>query len=94
APGRPETLQGEVRDALKIAEDAMPQIILKMIDRAQGVEECPANVRQAAAEYLCDRIYGKANQPLSGDKTNPLTIILNPARYDDGKSVGKSEWSE
>ena len=64
--GRPKSLASQVRDALSVAEDAMPTIIAAMIRRANGEEECPAAVRQAAAEYLCDRIYGRPNQPLSG----------------------------
>jgi len=81
--GRRKTLTGEVRDALKIAEDAMPDIIDSMIKRAKGEEECPVAVRQAAAEYLCDRIYGKPNQPLSGN--GKLFEIL--VRWDGNRSI-------
>jgi hypothetical protein len=63
--GCKKTLKGEVKDALKIAEDAMPKLIQNMIDDAQN-PEINANVRQQCREYLIDRIYGKANQPLSG----------------------------
>ena len=68
--GRPKSIAGKVRDALQIAQDAMPQLIQAMISRAQGIEpdgtSVPMAVRQAATEYLCDRIYGKPNQPLTG----------------------------
>ena len=76
--GRPKTVAGEVRDALQIAADAMPEIIIAMIERAQS-PSTPANVRQAAAEYLCDRIYGRANQPLSnrdGTALRSFTFML------------------
>jgi hypothetical protein len=79
--GRKKTVTGEVKDALKLAEDAMPEIIGKMIDRATGKEKCLAGVQQAAAEYLIDRIYGKANQPISSNQ--PWEIIVT---Y--GKSTG------
>lgn len=71
--GRPRELKRQVIDALKIAQDAMPQIIADMITRAQD-KDVPHNVRQAAAEYLIDRIYGKANQPLSGKDGAPLPV--------------------
>ncbi len=72
--GAKKTLKGKVRDALQIAEDAMPQIILGMIARANGGEDCPAAVRQAASEYLCDRIYGKPNLPLTGANGEPIKV--------------------
>ncbi len=80
--GRPKTLRGEVRDALKIAQDAMPRIILAMIARTTD-PSVPVNVRQAASEYLCDRIYGRANQPLSnkdGSKLQSFAFVL-PAGF-------------
>ena len=64
--GRPKSLSGKVKDALAIAEDAMPRIIAAMLRTADGQDDSPAAVRQAAREYLCNRIYGKPNQPLSG----------------------------
>uniref|UniRef100_A0A6H1ZYN0 Uncharacterized protein n=1 Tax=viral metagenome TaxID=1070528 RepID=A0A6H1ZYN0_9ZZZZ len=74
--GRKKTLGGEVRDALAIAEDAMPDILKAMIETATGRDNAPANVRQAAREYLIDRIYGKANQPLVGrNEADPIRII-------------------
>lgn len=77
--GRPKSIAGEVRSALELAEKAMPTIIESMIRRATGEESCDARTRQAAAEYLCDRIYGKANQPISNAGRTPLqsfTFVL------------------
>lgn len=59
--GRKKTIAGKVRDALAIAEDAMPEIIEQMIARAKNPEDKES---QRAAEYLIDRIYGKARQAL------------------------------
>jgi len=61
--GAPKSLATEVKDALKDAEDAMPDIYRVMIARATDPADKDS---QRAAEYLSDRIYGKANQPLSG----------------------------
>ena len=80
--GAPKSLTTEVKDALRIAEDAMPNIIRDMIDRAQD-KTVPCAVRQAAAEYLCDRIYGRPNQPLSnkdGTKLTSFAFVL-PAGF-------------
>ncbi len=63
--GAPHSLTTQVKDALQLAKDAMPQLILDMIRDAQD-ETASIRDRQACREYLCDRIYGKANQPLSG----------------------------
>jgi hypothetical protein len=68
--GRPKSLKGQVLDALCIAEDAMPRLIKDMIRDAEDAT-VSVHVRQQCREYLCDRIYGKPNQPLSGG----LTII-------------------
>ena len=62
--GAPKTIIGEVRDALSIAADAMPEIIQVMITRARNPNDRDC---QRAGEYLADRIYGKPNQPLSGN---------------------------
>jgi hypothetical protein len=64
--GRPKSIKKEFKDALSLAQDAAPDLIRAMIVTAMGEDDSPANVRQAAREYLIDRIYGKANQPLSG----------------------------
>ena len=58
--GRKPTMRTEVKNALEYAKDAMPEIISGMIERALDGD-------QKAAEYLTDRIYGKANQPMTGD---------------------------
>ena len=79
--GIQKSLKGEVRDALKLAEDAMPAIIADMISRATDLE-VNANVRQQAAEYLIDRIYGKANQPLSSNA--PWEIIVTYSKKTGG----------
>lgn len=71
--GRPKHIATQVRDALKLAEDAMPQILNDMIARTKD-PEVPHNVRQQASEYLIDRIYGKANQPISSNA--PWEIIV------------------
>lgn len=65
--GRPKTMRREVKDALKIAEDAMPDIITKMTHMAKG-----GNIQ--AATYLADRIYGKASQPIVGERGKPIII--------------------
>ncbi len=78
--GRRQTIATEVKNALKIAEDAMPEIIFDMIERTKD-PDVPVAVRQAAAEYLCDRIYGKANQPLSSGEGRglPTFAFIIPA---------------
>ena len=73
--GHPKSLKGQVKDALKLAEDAMPDIIASMIERATGRDPfCDVKTEQAASEYLIDRIYGKANQPLSSN--SPWEILI------------------
>ena len=64
--GRPKTIKGQVKDALKLAEDAMPAIIEEMIKRAQNPldKDC-----QRASEYLMDRVYGKASLPIVSSGT-------------------------
>ncbi len=71
--GAPKTIIGEVKDALKMAENAMPEIFLSMIQRARDSNDPQA---QRAAEYLADRIYGKPNQPLTGMGGKALEIIV------------------
>src|SRR4030042_6466853 len=69
--GRPKTVKGLTRDALALAEDSMPKIIQGMIkDALDG--KIPPNVRQQCREYLIDRIYGKANQPISNAGKPPI----------------------
>jgi hypothetical protein len=65
--GRKKSIAGEVKDALSLAQDAMPDIIRQMIKRAKGGVECPVNVQQQAAEFLFEYIYGKAKQPIAGE---------------------------
>ncbi len=94
-PGCKKTIAGEVKDALKIAEDAMPEIIQSMIDRAKGIVDCPVAVSQAAAEYLCDRIYGKANQPLEhkgniGIEVDAREKLISLITYANAR-IGKAE---
>ena len=74
--GRPKTIKGQVKDALKIAEDAMPEIIKSMIARATGEEECPKNVQQAAAEYLIERIYGKVPQAIEATGKDGGAVLI------------------
>jgi len=88
-PGRPKTIAGKVRDALAIAEDAMPRIIASMIRTADGQDDSPAAVRQAAREYLIDRIYGKPNQPLSG--SGAFTLLVKEWQDNDkGPAEGQT----
>ncbi len=72
--GAKKTIVGQVKDALKVAEDAMPQIIESMIRDALD-ESVPRHVRQQCREYLIDRIYGKANQPITS-KGDPIATFL------------------
>ena len=72
--GHPKTIKRQVKDALQLAEDAMPDIIQAMILTATGKDGAPIAVVQATREYLCDRIYGRPNQPLSG--RGALTLII------------------
>ena len=74
--GRKRTIKREVKDALSLAQDALPSIILSMIERAQGKNNESAQVQQAASEYLCDRIYGRPNQPLSNASKTPLASFI------------------
>ena len=80
--GHPKTPKRQVKDALKIAEDAMPDIIEGMILRAKMPLICPhcqqvillAGGDQRAGEYLADRIYGKPSLPITGDSSKPIVI--------------------
>ncbi len=70
--GAKKCLSTEIKDALKLAEDALPDIIAVMIKKALAGDT-------RAGEYLCDRIYGKPNQPLSnkdGSKLQSFTFAL------------------
>jgi len=79
--GRPKEFKTQVKDALKLAEDAMPDIIASMIDRATGRDpDCDVKTRQAASEYLIDRIYGKANQPLTHNAEPKFVELLSRLR--------------
>ena len=73
--GAPKSLTTEIKDALQLAQDALPDIIEGMIKRAKDPldRDC-----QRAGEYLCDRIYGKPNQPLSGvgDHVSIATFVF------------------
>jgi hypothetical protein len=78
-PARP--YNREVKDALKLAEDAMPAIIRALIQRATAAsDECPAAIRQAAAEYLVDRLYGKAGERSAAAADLIVNIISNVPR--------------
>ncbi len=67
--GRPKAYVTKVKDALLLAEEAMPEIIAIMIEKAKA-----GDVR--AGEYLCDRIYGKPNQPLSNKDGSKLQSFI------------------
>lgn len=68
--GRPREPKRQVQDALDKAEEAMPDIIDGMIQRAKGLLVCPhcqkgilgAGGDQRAGEYLVDRRLGKPRQ--------------------------------
>ncbi len=81
--GAPKSLRTEIKDAHAIAEDAMPDIFKAMIARAKGEVDCPPAVRQAASEYLADRIYGKPNQPLSNAGNMPLIAFIIGLGYSE-----------
>jgi hypothetical protein len=81
--GTRRTLKSEVKDAFKLAEDAMPRVIKALIERATaGPDECPAAVRQAATEYLVDRLYGKIPDRSPADNDLIVNIISNIPRPD------------
>lgn len=71
--GRKPSIATEVRNALAVAERALPGIIDDMIKRAKD-PDVPPSVRQAAAEYLCDRVYGRPHQSIGGEGGEPLSI--------------------
>jgi hypothetical protein len=71
--GRKKSIAGEVRDALRIAEDAMPEIIREMITRATDPTHRDS---QRAGEYLIDRIYGKATQPIDSRSELKVTFEI------------------
>ncbi len=83
--GAKKTISGKIKDALSIAEDIMPQLYLDMIRDAQD-PNASIRDRQMCREYLSDRIYGRPNQPLSGNvnlnvwaelvKSATLTVIV------------------
>jgi hypothetical protein len=85
--GRPKLLKTEVKDALKLAADAMPDIIARMIERASGRSGCDTKTEQAAAEYLIDRIYGKANQPIDIGAKPKFVDLLDRLRGKTGEST-------
>jgi hypothetical protein len=92
--GRPKEMKRQVKDALAIAQDAMPQIIASMIVRAQGGTPdapVPLNIQQQAAEYLMDRIYGRAKQQteLTGSALGPVQITV--VYRDKGEGKPRSE---
>lgn len=72
---RPKALTTKVKDALQIAQDAMPQLIQAMLKDARD-PNISANVRQQCREYLIDRVYGKANQPISSDTPAITTFVF------------------
>ena len=83
--GRKRKPRAEVKEALKLAEGAMPEIILLMISRAKGIPDgngkgnfnwIPHAVRQQAAEYLMDRVYGRPNPSVSSQNGEPLVIVV------------------
>ncbi len=71
--GRPRETKRQVKDALALAEDAMPDIILEMIRRAQDPQDRES---QRAAEYLIDRIYGRAKQSHAVGAENGLPLVI------------------
>jgi hypothetical protein len=84
--GAKKSLKTEVKNALQIAEDAMPAIFLDMIHDAQSPDTPPA-IRQACREYLADRIYGKPNQPLSNAGNMPLIAFIIGMGYTSGGDI-------
>ena len=71
--GKKRTPKRLVKDALALVEDAMPQILAAMQARALNPRDRDS---QRAAEYLCDRIYGKPSQPLAGLAGRPIEIVV------------------
>jgi len=76
--GRKKTVSGKVKDALKLAEDAMPELYMDMVRDAKD-PKVPVAVRQSIREYLSDRIYGRPTQPLGGTG-EPIRILLEEYR--------------
>jgi len=69
--GRPKAIITVVKDALKLAENAMPKLYEDMIRDAFD-PTIPIAVRQNIREYLSDRIYGKA--PIAIDQRIKIEI--------------------
>ena len=90
--GHPKSMKRQVKDALQIAEDAMPEIIEGMIIRAKMPLICPHCKKkillvgggQREGEYLADRIYGKASLPINLDSKKPMIIHVV---YDEEKGA-------
>ena len=78
--GAPKSLTTQIKDALQIAQDVMPQLFLDMINDAQDAT-ISARDRQACREYLADRIYGRPNQPLTNAGSQPLVVFIIGAGY-------------
>lgn len=78
--GKHRTPKRQVLDALDVVAEAMPQILKAMIRTAIGKDDSPVAVQQAAREYLCDRIYGRPNQPMSGQRDDALRALLEEYR--------------
>ena len=83
--GHPKSLKTEVQDALKLAEDAMPDIIADMVTRASD-RDLKASDRQQAAEYLIDRVYGKAKLQLEHD-IREVTVIVEYEKEGVGNGI-------
>ena len=82
--GHPIGMKRQIKDALKIAEDAMPQLYLDMVRDAQD-PNASIRDRQICREYLSDRIYGKPNLPITGNVKFDFSFLIGKGyeRNDD-----------
>ncbi len=71
AVGTPNKASKDVRILARSHGAAAIKIAVKI---AKNKKE-PSTVRLAACQLILDRGYGKAQQVISGDDTNPITVI-------------------
>jgi len=84
--GRKKTVPGLIRDALKVAEDALPQMFLDELKIANVMKQkaLKGDVKAAGVYHdirqdFTDRIYGKPNQPIGGTG-EPIRLLLEEYR--------------
>lgn len=77
-PRKTEEQKQATRDALEMLKAAAPDAVALLL-RVMQNEDVKLDLRLRCAETVCDRVYGKASQPIVADVGAKVEIVLGGA---------------